>query len=145
MTDKERLALYAEISDYILNDESEALENFILKSRLTRDEIGEWLILAASEGKIHSLCILLELGASVDIANEDGETAFSFACCNNELKIAKTLHSYGANINTTDRGGGTPLDWAVCHASPTFRTWLRSVGGVRNSRSPEWPWTDREA
>ena len=32
------------------------------------------------------------------------------------------------------------MDWAVCHARPAFREWLKEVGGIRNRDHDEWPW-----
>ena len=34
-------------------------------------------------------------------------------------------------INTIDKGNGSPLDWAVCWSSRKFCKWLESVGGKR--------------
>ena len=84
---------------------------------------------------------LLDAGANINATNERGETAFSFACASNAFKVAKVLFLRGAEINTLDEGGGSPLDWAVCWASPEFRSWLIGVGGERHDNSYEpWPW-----
>jgi ankyrin repeat protein len=83
----------------------------------------------------------LDAGEDVNARNDDGETAFSYACANNALDVAKLLHACGANVNAVDRGGGSPLDWAVCWSSPEFRAWLVRVGAVRRDVSyPEHPW-----
>jgi ankyrin repeat protein len=67
--------------------------------------------------------------------------AFSYACANNALAAARLLYAAGADINTTDTGGGSPLDWALCWASPRFRKWLIGIGGKRHDNSyPEQPW-----
>ncbi len=85
--------------------------------------------------------VLLDGGVDVNARNGLGETAFSFACAYNALAVAKLLHSRGAEINSIDRGGGSPLDWAVCQSSPEFRAWLVSVGGKRHDDShAPWPW-----
>jgi len=84
---------------------------------------------------------LLDAGVDVNTRNERGETAFSYACANNCLAAAKLLYSRGADVNTVDAGGGSPMDWAVCQASPEFRHWLTSVGGQRHDNSYEpWSW-----
>ena len=82
---------------------------------------------------------LLDAGKDVNARNESGETAFSYACANNAFDVAKLLHSRGADINTVDKGNGSPLDWASCHSSPEFCAWLESVGGKRHDL---WPPTE---
>jgi hypothetical protein len=129
------------ISNAILADDVNKLAG-LLNQRLPLepDELGPWLILAVSEGRLKSTVALLQLGANVNFKNEDDETPLSFACANNELEIAKLLYESGANVNAVDAGGATPLDWAVSWSAPEFREWLRSVGGVRNTTSAERPW-----
>jgi hypothetical protein len=82
---------------------------------------------------------LLGAGHNVNARNENGETAFSYACANNAFEVAMLLHSRGADINTIDRGNGSPLDWAAYYSSPEFCTWLESVGGKRHDL---WPPTE---
>jgi len=79
---------------------------------------------------------LLDAGQDVNARNESGETAFSYACANNALEVAKLLHSRGADVNTIDKGNGSPLDWAACHSSPEFCAWLEGVGGKRHDVYP---------
>jgi ankyrin repeat protein len=90
---------------------------------------------------VSRIIALLHAGVDVNARNERGETAFSFACANNSLSAAVLLHSRGADINTVDAGGESPLDWAVCWSSPEFRAWLVSVGAKRHDkRYDPWPW-----
>jgi ankyrin repeat protein len=99
------------------------------------------LISAVVAGDLNGVCSILDAGIDINASNENGETAFSYACAYNQLEVAQLLFSRGANVDTVDAGGGSPLDWAVCHASPEFREWLVSVGGERHDRSYEpWPW-----
>ena len=83
---------------------------------------------------------MLDEGYGINTSNKEGETAFSYCCANNKLRAAKFLARRGAEINTTDSGGGTPLDWAVCWSSPKSRQWLRGLGARRNSSHRPWPW-----
>jgi ankyrin repeat protein len=99
-----------------------------------------WLSLASRLGKLDALGVLLDLATDINWANDDGETAFSYACAYNQCEAAKLLYTRGANINTVDSSGGKPLDWAVCHCHPEFRQWLRSVGGERSLSHDEWPY-----
>ena len=105
--------------------------------RILFDELVE----AVVNDDLERIVSLLDTGGDVNTCNERGETAFSFACANNCLGAAKLLYSRGANVNSVDAGGGSPLDWAACHASPEFRDWLMTVGGRRHDHSYEpWPW-----
>jgi ankyrin repeat protein len=99
------------------------------------------MVTAVVHGDIARIAELLDRGLDVNSFNERGETAFSFACVENQLLVAKFLVSRGAEINSVDAGGGSPLDWAVCHSSPEFREWLIGIGGKRHDLSYEaWPW-----
>jgi ankyrin repeat protein len=84
---------------------------------------------------VKSVAKLLDAGQDVNAANEKGETAFSYACANNALEVAKLLQSRGAEINTIDKGNGSPLDWAASRSSPEFCTWLKSKGGKHHDLS----------
>jgi ankyrin repeat protein len=101
---------------------------------------NEMVVAVVSEDVVR-ISALLNAGVDINARNERGETAFSFACANNALSAAILLHSRGADINTIDSGGGSPLDWAVCQSSPEFRAWLIGVGGKRMDTSYDpWPW-----
>ncbi len=52
---------------------------------------------------------LVECGAVVNAANNDGFTPFYMACQNGHLDVVKYLHSAGANINCTSNAGFIPL------------------------------------
>ena len=97
------------------------------------------MVAATVEGNVEAVRELVECGSDIDGCNERGETAFSFACAYNQLAVAQLLYWFGADINTVDVGGGSPFDWAVCHASPSFCEWLVGVGGERHDNSYE-PW-----
>jgi hypothetical protein len=107
--------------------------------------LSQDMTLAVSDDDFERVRQLLDAGEGVDAVNESGETAFSYGCANNALRVARLLHERGANINTVDAGGGSPLDWAVCWSSPEFRDWLRSVGGLRRDTGPEWSWPREDA
>ncbi len=131
----------SDISDAIVADDAEALSATIASHSLAGTKMLDgWLSLASQLGQLNTLRVLLESDAPVGWANEDGETAFSYACSRNQFDAAKLLFQHGANINSVDSSGSTPLDWAVCHGHPDFRTWLKTIGGVRNFDYDEWPW-----
>jgi hypothetical protein len=99
------------------------------------------MIEAVSANNCQAIASLLAAGQDVNAQNIQGETAFSYACARNAIAAAKLLVDRGADINTIDAGGGSPLDWAVCWVSPEFREWLKSIGGKRHDMSyPDQPW-----
>ena len=55
---------------------------------------------------------LLEQGADRDKANTSGHTLLHLAAGSNDLKTAKLLMVYGADLNARDRRGSLPIDWA---------------------------------
>jgi hypothetical protein len=97
--------------------------------------LSEEMTTAASSNDVNDVRRLLDDGEDINATNESGETAFSYACANDALEVAKLLYAHGANINTVDNGGGSPLDWAVCWSSTEFRDWLKGVGGTRHDDS----------
>ena len=86
---------------------------------------------AAIEGNQRRMQKMLCKGFDINSSNEAGETAFSWCCQYNKLRSAQFLYKHGANVNVELLGVSTPLDIAVCWASPHFRSWLILVGGVR--------------
>ncbi|WP_068140627.1 ankyrin repeat domain-containing protein [Roseimaritima ulvae] len=132
--------LVSTLSEAVQANDADAIRDRILKFKLTGHDLGECLIMASYLGNIGAMKVLLEYDADVHWKNEDGETAFSFACAYDQFDAARLLHQHGADINSVDSSGGTPLDWAVCHARPEFRAWLKDIGGRRNSDHEEWPW-----
>jgi ankyrin repeat protein len=95
---------------------------------------------AALSGDIDRLKRMLDDGFDVNQSNAEGETAFSWCCTQNVLVSARFLHTNGADVNAPLAGVSSPLDIAVCQASPEFRDWLRSVGGKRLKDFEEWAW-----
>jgi ankyrin repeat protein len=93
---------------------------------------------AALSGDIKRLRQILAEGFEVNQTDDEGESAFSWCCQKNVLASAKFLHAHGADVNAPLGGVSTPLDVAVCWASPEFRDWLRSVGGKRLKDFDEW-------
>jgi ankyrin repeat protein len=107
---------------------------------MSENTLSTEILEAVVRDDVERIGAILDSGVDVNARNDLGETAFSFACAYNALAAAKLLHSRGADINSIDSGGGSPLDWAVCHSSPEFREWLVSVGGERHGSHAPWPW-----
>lgn len=64
-------------------------------------------------GDLETATALLELGAPVDFADGNGITMLSRAVLNNEVEMARLLLARGANANSVDKLGMTPLLWAA--------------------------------
>jgi ankyrin repeat protein len=71
------------------------------------------LILAASEGHLAIIDILIEKGASLSSHDRDGLNALSWACLKGHYNAALTLLNNGIDINHADFSGRTPLDLAT--------------------------------
>jgi ankyrin repeat protein len=95
-----------------------------------RDTAGGTVLMyaAAADDAADAVAVLIGNGADVNAMNDSGETAFSYACTNDSFRSAKLLHAAGADANTVDSGGGSPLDWAVNWASDEFYRWLVGIG-----------------
>lgn len=59
--------------------------------------------------------LLIDSGASTDINRADarGETPFHIICLRSSSKLVKCFLDKGADLNTPDKGGMTPLDLAI--------------------------------
>jgi ankyrin repeat protein len=76
------------------------------KKRLTASMRFAWA------GQFEAVKLLLDAGADAKLINENGWTAFYFACSHgNDEKIVKYLLAAGANPNEKDANGQTPLMW----------------------------------
>ncbi|XP_048243370.1 uncharacterized protein LOC124139633 [Haliotis rufescens] len=57
--------------------------------------------------------LILEKGAEVNAATEQGETALHLAVCKNEIEVVKFLLDKGADVNAKTKMGKTPIHDAV--------------------------------
>jgi ankyrin repeat protein len=71
------------------------------------------LILAASEGHLAIMDILIEKGASLGSQDKDGLSALSWACLKGHFNAVVTLLNNGVDVNHSDHSGRTPLDLAT--------------------------------
>jgi len=94
------------------------------------------MINAVCDNDVKAVANLLDARQNVNAKNENGETAFSYVCSRNAFAVAKLLYSRGANINTIDKGNGSPLDWAASRSSKKCRAWLKGVGGKHHDIGP---------
>ena len=72
------------------------------------------LFFACQEGQVDAARLLLDNGAAVDWATEDGRTPLYVACYEGHVDAARLLLEKGAEVNRAQNQGATPLFIACC-------------------------------
>jgi ankyrin repeat protein len=67
----------------------------------------------ATTHRVSSVRALLDAGAQVDEADEDGMTVLAWAAIANRVEMARLLIERGADVNHVDKNGMTPLLYAA--------------------------------
>ena len=75
----------------------------------------QWRDLRARHGRAGIVKALLAVGADVNAASTNGETALIFACYFGHLEAARAVVASGANVNAVDQDECTPLSCARGH------------------------------
>jgi ankyrin repeat protein len=90
-------------------------------------------------GDIDTARALLDLGAPVDFADGNGITMLSRAVLNNEVEMARMLIARGANVNSVDKMGMTPLLWAAAmdFGDTAMSQLLVTSGARRDARNKD--------
>jgi ankyrin repeat protein len=84
----------------------------------------------ALEEDLAGLTRMLDAGFGVDTLNAAHQTVLMHCCANDRRGAAKFLVSRGADLNLSDHGGTTALDFARRHASRDLCDWLARAGAV---------------
>ena len=71
------------------------------------------LLMLATTHRTGSVRALLDAGAQVDEADDDGITVLSWAAIANRVEMARLLIQRGADVNHVDKKGMTPLLYAA--------------------------------
>ena len=75
--------------------------------------LGIMLIIAAKNGDLFTLNMLLGEGGNINYRNEDGWTALMKAATSGRASAVQALISEGANIEARNKSGQTALMWAA--------------------------------
>ena len=67
------------------------------------------LYVACTKGHIDAARLLLDKGAAVDRARNNGSTPLYAACFNGHVEVTRLLLNKGAEVDRANDGGGTPL------------------------------------
>ena len=67
------------------------------------------LIVAARKGYDAVVRVLLDHGASIDLANTSGRTSLYIACLMDHAVVVRVLLDHGASIDQANNNGATPL------------------------------------
>ena len=93
------------------------------------------LVLAANNGHLKVVELLLKHGADMEDASNNGKTPFHWACHWGHFPIVKFLASKGANISTVDYIGMTPLMTATLQNHVTIVRFLLANGVNLHSKN----------
>ncbi len=97
------------------------------------------LMLAAENGSLPLVELLLARGADVHAQNRQGETALIFAAESGRADVAQRLLTAGARVDTQSASGWTAMHSAAGNADPGMLNLLYQHGGdVRQADHEEW-------
>ena len=123
----EKVVLTEEIKEELIQT-----KNNILDSKLTGQD-DKSMHEAAANGDISTVTKYLDSGTKLssdyDIKKTYGGNPMFSAVFNGHNEIVKLLISRGADINSTDINGETPLDWAISRNLIETDILLRKNGG----------------
>jgi ankyrin repeat protein len=113
---------YSAIHDAVARGQAERLQSLIRQGGDVNDQIrsdepysSEWgatpLHLAARDGRLEIVDVLLKAGARADIADDRGSTPLHWAA--GHPGVISILVERGASVNMVDRSGRTVLHWAA--------------------------------
>jgi len=91
-------------------------------------QAGPALCAAAAAGNLEELKRMKALGADINNGDYDARTAIHLAAAEGHVDILQWLIKEGANVNSTDRWGGTPLTDARRHSKQRAKEILLANG-----------------
>ncbi len=94
---------------------------------------------AATNGLTDMVALLIQAGADVNAVNWDDETPLLAVTADGEARhdVIRQLLAAGANVDTADSSGVTPLMWAVTNKDPVAVVLLLEAGADLSCRDAE--------
>jgi ankyrin repeat protein len=86
------------------------------------------IYMAAMEGHLEVVNILIDARADVDKVRTDGCSPLFTAAGNGHLEVVKALAGAKADVNKTARDGSTAFMWATGYNQTSVAEYLKSVG-----------------
>jgi hypothetical protein len=83
-------------------------DHLLMSANVTQEQVEETFSFAR-HGRCENMESLLSQGVPVDVRDGHGNTLLAISCQNGNKKIAKCLLRRGANINSRNHKGNTPL------------------------------------
>ncbi|KAJ8317104.1 hypothetical protein KUTeg_005008 [Tegillarca granosa] len=99
------------------------------------------LMQASQKGYLDIVELLLSRDADVHCQNDAGKSALMLACYAGQLDVVKKLREHGARYTDHDKGGTTPLHWAVDSGNAKLVDWMISDGADVNVQDHQTKWT----
>lgn len=117
------------IFNCVKNGDAESLAKhlaFIACDPNSRDENGDTLLtIAAANGHLDCVKLLIDCHASVNEYNNDGTTALMWAAREGHADCVDLLVDSDADLNLRDSDGATALMWADCNGHTVCAKLLR--------------------
>jgi hypothetical protein len=98
---------------------------------------GDLMVYAAAEGDVRTVLGYLEHGVPVAATNYEGSTAAFTAAVGGRLPVIKMLVSKGADLNTVNSYGDSPLEAAVETGHTDVSAFLKAHGASQIRGTPE--------
>ena len=95
------------------------------------------MVYAAAEGDVRTVLGYLEHGVPVAATNYEGSTAAFTAAVGGRLPVIKMLVSRGADLNTVNSYGDSPLEAAVESGHTDVSAFLKAHGASQIRGTPE--------
>lgn len=103
----------------------------------SRKPYGTYLHLAARQGPVETIKLLVQAGAPVDAENDTGQTPLAEAAANGRLDVVRALLALGARVDGGS-GGATALGHAARNGYTEIVRELITAGANLNAGG-EWP------
>lgn len=139
LQESELMLSFKTLVDLIHKNDLQNLKSFLENRHCNIDDADEEqgltaLMVAASEGRLDFVYLLLSHGANVNAQDHDGATPLHHAAKNGYSDVCLELLEANSHIEATDSGGWTPFIWACYKGHVATVDCLVSRGADINAR-----------